>query len=88
MVEESLSIVDLYSVYTGIQDGSIEAPSSGSRPFIFPETFREQPFSVSVGSKHCDSAHDLVKSETDIHPTCASCLSEKHKIYESKRMCC
>ena len=76
VVEESWSLVDLY---TGIQNGSVEVTSSSSHCFVFPETFREQPFSVSVGIKHCGSAQDIVKSETDIHPTCASYLCEKPK---------
>ena len=50
LVEESCSLVDLY---TGIRDGTVEVPSTSTRPFVFPETFREQPFSVLVGSKQC-----------------------------------
>ena len=48
VVEESWSLMDLY---TGIRDGSFKIPSTSTRPFAFPEVFREQPFSVSVGSK-------------------------------------
>ena len=47
-VEESCSLVDLYA---GIRDGTVEVPSASMSPFIFPEAFREQPFSVSVWSK-------------------------------------
>ena len=61
VVEESWSLVDSY---TGIRDGSVEVPSSSSRPFVFPETFREQPFSVSVGSKHCGPFHACSVSAT------------------------
>ena len=61
VVEESWSLVDLY---TGIRDGSVEVPSTSSRPFVFPETFREQPFSVSVGSKHCGPFHACSVSAT------------------------
>ena len=50
LVEESCSLVDLY---TGIRDGSLEVPSTSSCPFVFPEVFREQPFSVLIGSKQC-----------------------------------
>ena len=48
MIEECCSLVDLY---TGIRNGSIEVQSTSSRPFEFPETFKEQPFSVVVASK-------------------------------------
>ena len=48
VVEECCFLVDLYH---GIHDGSIEVPSTSSRPFEFPETFKEQPFSVAVASK-------------------------------------
>jgi len=48
VVEECCSLVDSY---TGIRDGSIEVLSTSSHPFDFPETFKEQPFSVAVGSK-------------------------------------
>ena len=54
VVKESWSPVDLY---TGIRDGSVEVPSRSSRRFVFPETFREQPLSVSAGSKHCGPFH-------------------------------
>ena len=47
VVEECCSLVDLY---TGICDGSIEVLSISSCPFEFPETFKEQPFSVAVAS--------------------------------------
>ena len=46
--EESCSLVELY---TGIHDGSIEVPSTSSCPFEFPNTYKEQPFSVVVASK-------------------------------------
>ena len=61
VMEESWSLVDLY---TGIRDGSVEVPSTSSCPFVFPETFREQPFSVSVGSKHCGPFHACSVSAT------------------------
>ena len=48
VVEESCSLVDLYA---GIRDGTVEVPSASMSPFVFPEAFREQPFSVLVGSK-------------------------------------
>ena len=48
VVEECCSLVDLYN---GIRDGSIEVPSTSSRLFEFPETLKEQPFSVVVASK-------------------------------------
>ena len=48
VVEECWYLVDLYN---GIRDGSIEVPSTSSRPFEFPETFKEQPFSAVVASK-------------------------------------
>ena len=48
VVEESCSLVDLY---IGIREGSIEVPSTSSCPFEFPETFKEQPFSLVVASK-------------------------------------
>ena len=48
MVEECCSLFDLY---TGIRDGSIEVLSTSICPFEFPETFKEQPFSVAVASK-------------------------------------
>ena len=48
VVEESFSLVDLYAV---IRDGTVEVPSASTSPFVFPEAFREQPFSVLVGSK-------------------------------------
>ena len=48
VVEECCSLVDLY---TGICDGSIKVQSTSSSPFEFPETFKEQPFSVAVASK-------------------------------------
>ena len=48
VVEECCSLVDLY---TGIRDGSIEVPSTSSHPFKFPETFKEQTFSVAVAHK-------------------------------------
>ena len=35
----------------GIRDGTVEVPSASTPPFVFPEAFREQPFSVMVGSK-------------------------------------
>ena len=38
-------------IYTGIRDGSIEVPSTSSRPFEIPEAYKEQPFSVVVASK-------------------------------------
>ena len=47
VVQECCSLVELY---TGIRDGSIEVPSTSSRPFEFPETYKEQPFSVVVAS--------------------------------------
>ena len=47
-VQECCSLVDLY---TGIRDGSIEVLSTSSCPFEFPETYKEQPFSVVVASK-------------------------------------
>ena len=49
---EIMVVWSLVDLYTGIRDGSVKVPSSSSRPFVFPEMFREQPFSVSVGSKH------------------------------------
>ena len=49
VVEESCSLVDLYA---GIRYGTVEVPSASTSPFVFPEAFREQPFSVLVGSKH------------------------------------
>ena len=48
VVQECCSLVELY---TGIRDGSIEVPSTSSHPFEFPETYKEQPFSVVVASK-------------------------------------
>ena len=48
VVQECCSLVELY---IGICDGSIEVPSTSSRPFEFPETYKEQPFSVVVASK-------------------------------------
>jgi len=39
------------SIYNGIHNGNIEVPSTSSRPFEFPETLKEQPFSVVVASK-------------------------------------
>ena len=48
VVEESCSLVDLYA---GIRDGTVEVPSASTSPFVFPEAFREQLFSVLVGSK-------------------------------------
>ena len=48
VVEECCSLVDLYN---GIRNGSIEVPSTSSRPFEFPETLKEQPCSVVVASK-------------------------------------
>ena len=48
VVQECCSLVELYS---GICDGSIEVPSTSSHPFEFPETYKEQPFSVVVASK-------------------------------------
>ena len=47
MVEECCSLVDLYA---GVRDGN-KVSSISSRPFEFPETFKEQPFSVAVASK-------------------------------------
>ena len=61
VAEESWSLVDFY---TRIPDGSVEVPSSSSHPFVFPETFREQPFLVSVGSKHCGPFHACSVSAT------------------------
>ena len=61
VVKESWSLVDFY---TGIRDGSVEVPSSSSRRFVFPETFREQPLSVSAGSKHCGPFHACSVSAT------------------------
>ena len=61
VVEESWSLVDLYA---GIRDGSVEVPSSNSCPFVFLEMFREQPFLVSVGSKHCGPFHACSVSAT------------------------
>ena len=34
-----------------IRDGTVEVPSASTSPFVFPEAFREQPFSVLVRSK-------------------------------------
>lgn len=34
---------------------------------------------------HCGTAQDLVTNETDVYPTCTSCLSEKPKMYKRKR---
>jgi len=50
VMEERCSLVDLYN---GICNGSIEVPSTSSYmyPFKFPETLKEQPFSVVVASK-------------------------------------
>ena len=48
VVEESCSLVDFY---TGIRDETVEVPSASTSPFIFPEAFSEQSFSVLVGSK-------------------------------------
>ena len=48
VVQECCSHVELY---TGIRDGSTEVPSTSSGPFEFPETYKEQPFSVAVASK-------------------------------------
>ena len=48
VVQECCYLVELY---TGIRDGSIEVPSTSRRPFEFPETYKEQPFSVVVASK-------------------------------------
>ena len=48
VMEECWSLVDLYNE---ISNGSIEITSTRSRPFEFPETFKEQPFSVVVASK-------------------------------------
>ena len=48
VVDECCSLVD---IYTGIRDGSIEVPSTSSHPFKFPETLKEQPFSVAVARK-------------------------------------
>ena len=48
VVEESCSLVDLY---VGIRNGTIEVPSTSSSPFEFPETYKEQPFSVAVACK-------------------------------------
>ena len=48
VVEQWCSLVDLYH---GIRNGSIKIPSISSRPFEFPETFKEQPFSMAVASK-------------------------------------
>ena len=48
VVEESCSLVDIYA---GIRDGTVEIPSASTSPFVFPEAFREQLFSVLVGSK-------------------------------------
>ena len=48
VVHECCSLVELY---IGIRDGSIEVASTNSRPFEFPETYKEQPFSVVVASK-------------------------------------
>ena len=39
------------NIFTGIRDDSIEVPSTSSRPFEFPEIFKDQPFSVAVASK-------------------------------------
>ena len=45
VVQECCSLVELY---TGIRNGSIEVPSTSSRPFEFPETYNEQLFSIAV----------------------------------------
>ena len=47
VVEECCSLLDLY---TGICDSSIEVLSTSSCPFEFPETFKEQSFSVAMAS--------------------------------------
>ena len=43
VVKECCSLIDLYN---GIHDGSIEVPSTSSRPFEFPATLKEQPFAI------------------------------------------
>jgi len=48
VVKECCSLVDLYN---GICNGSIEVPSTSSRPFEFSETLKEQPFSIVMASK-------------------------------------
>ena len=48
VVEECWSLVDLYN---GICNDSIEVPSTSSRSFELPETFKEQPFSIVMASK-------------------------------------
>jgi len=48
VVEECCSLKDIYN---GIHDGSIEVSSTSSRLFQFPETFKEQPFSLIAASK-------------------------------------
>ena len=52
VVQECCSLVELY---TGIRDGSIEVTSTSRCPFEFPETYKEQPFSVVVASKQSGS---------------------------------
>ena len=53
VVEECCSPV--YS-YNGIHDGSIAVLSTSSRPFEFPETLKEQPFSIVMASKQSGSS--------------------------------
>ena len=87
----------LYTCGSSLQDLSLDGFEDPvmSRTFVCVNLSCSEPVEIPYYTSgsfldvciQCGTSDDQATDETDIYPTCASCLAEKPKIYKRKRSC-